>query len=323
LLVCLEDDETELRRRIRAACIHHQLDESDLDGWLYYWTPHALRLFEIDEHRQPIPGQLGDALRQIIERLGVGLVSIDPFVKSHGADENDNTLIDRAASLLLEVAYDCGAVCDYVHHHLKGIPIAGDADSGRGASALANASRLVKTITRMTEREAEVLGATEVDRKFLIRIDDAKLNIAPPAEQTVWFRLVGVDIGNSTEDYPRGDNAQTVERWYPRDPFKDLPPSKIAEIFAELRKSPAEGEFYLSDLRANGDWAGWPIAKIGDMEKGAATLIFKAWIKSGTLIKDDYHSPRRRKDVGHVTVNETKAREILGPLYQPSELRRE
>jgi hypothetical protein len=322
-LVSLEDDENELRCRIRAACIHHGLDENDLDGWFYYWTPRDLRLLEVDEYRQPMPGQLGAVLRQIIERLGIGLVSVDPFVKSHSADENDNMLIDKAASLFLEIAYDCGCGCDYVHHHRKGITIAGEADSGRGASALANASRLVKTVTKMTVAEAKALGATEADRKFLIRIDDAKLNIAPPAEQTVWFRLVGVDIGNSTEDYPDGDNAQTVERWYPRDPLKDFPKSKIAEIFAEFRKGPAEGEFYLSDSRANGDWAGSPIAKIGGMEKEAANLILKAWIKSGTLIEDNYRSPKRRKDVGRLTVNETKAREILGPLYQPPPARRE
>jgi hypothetical protein len=225
-------------------------------------------------------------------------------------------LIDMAARLFLQVAYDCDCACDYVHHHRKGITIAGKVDSGRGASALGNASRLVKTATKMSAKEAEALGVNEADRKFLIRIDDAKLNIAPPAEETVWLRLVSVDIGNSTEDYPDGDNVQTVERWYPPDAFKDLPKSKIAEIFAELRKEPAEGEFYLSNPKANEEWAGWPIAKLAGKEKGQARRILRAWIKSGTLIEDDYHSPRRRKEIRRITVNEVKAREILGSLYQ-------
>jgi hypothetical protein len=318
LLVCLEDDETEIRRRIRAACIHHNLNEAELAGWLYYWTPRDLRFLEIEYDGEGVPGHLGDALRDIIKHLGIGLVAVDPFVKSHGADENDNMLVDQAASQFLRVAFDCGCACDYVHHHRKGITLAGEADAGRGASALANASRLVKTATKMTRKEAEGFpGVEEHDRKRLVRIDDAKLNIAPPADQTVWFRLVGVDIGNPTEDYPEGDNVQTVERWYPPDAFEDLPKTKIAEIFAELRKGPSEGEFYLVNPNANDAWAGWPIAKIGDMEKGAAKRILKAWNKSGTLIVDTYHSPRRHKDVERVTLNEIKAREILGPLYQP------
>jgi hypothetical protein len=318
LLVCLEDDETELRRRIRAACIHYGLDESAPKGWLYYWTPHDLQLLHIvNRFEEPEPGQLGDALRNIIKHLRVGLVSIDPLVKSHGADENDNMLMDKVASILLQIAYDCGCACDYVHHHRKGVTLAGEADAARGASALANASRLVKTATKMTKKEAEAFRLEQPDRKRLVRVDDAKLNVTPPAEETVWFKLVGVDIGNGDEDYPAGDNVQTVERWHPPDAFEDLPKTKIAEIFAELRLRPSDGESYLFSSNANGAWAGRPIMKIGNMEKEAARRILRAWVKSGTLIVDTYRSPRRRKEVERVTLNETKAREILGPLYQP------
>jgi hypothetical protein len=69
-------------RVIRAACIHHKITESDLDGWLYYWTPRDLRLLEVDQFGKAKPGELGDALRRIIKRLDIGLVGVDPFVKS-------------------------------------------------------------------------------------------------------------------------------------------------------------------------------------------------------------------------------------------------
>jgi hypothetical protein len=75
LIVCLKDDEAELRRRIRAACLYHNINESELDGWVYYWTPRDLHLIEIDEHRQVKSGKLGDAWRRIIAGLGIGLVS--------------------------------------------------------------------------------------------------------------------------------------------------------------------------------------------------------------------------------------------------------
>ena len=47
-----EMDEAELRRRIRAACLYHNIDESELDGWVYYWTPRDLHLIEVDQYRQ-------------------------------------------------------------------------------------------------------------------------------------------------------------------------------------------------------------------------------------------------------------------------------
>jgi AAA domain len=317
LIVCLEDDEDEVRRRVRAACIYHNITESDLDGWLYYWTPRDLRLLEVDQHGHAEPGELGDALRQIIKQLDIGLVSVDPFVKSHGAEENDNSLIDRAATLFLQVAHDCGCACDYVHHHRKGIAIAGDPDSARGAGALVNASRLVKTATKMSEKDADQFKVGERDRKLLVRLDDAKLNIAPPAEEAIWFKLVGVDIGNPSEDYPKGDNVQTVERWYPPPPAAGLTKTKVAEIFDELRAGPGDGEFYSPDQRAKERWAGIVIIEETGKSEAEARRLLRDWIKNGVLIEGEYTSPRLRKKRGRVTLVETKAVEILGPLYRP------
>jgi AAA domain len=318
LIVCLEDDEDELERRIWAACIHHNIDKRELDGWLYYWTPRDLRLLEVDQRGNAEPGGLSDALRHIIKSLGIGLVSIDPFVKSHGANENDNNLIDQAASLLLQVGHECGAAPDYVHHHKKGVTIAGDQDSGRGASALGDASRLVKTVSKMTAKEADELGVEDAERKHIIRLDDAKLNIAAPADEAMWFRLVGVDIGNATEDYPSGDNVQTVERWYPPQVSTTLAKSALVEIFDALRAGPEPGEFFLVDVRANGAWAGWPICKLAEMGKGEAKRLLRDWIKNGVLIESEYNSPQRKgREVIRVTLNEAKAAEIMGSLYRP------
>ena len=321
LLVCLEDDETELRRRISAACRYHQIDEAALKGWLAYWTPHGMHLVEAAGGfgAGVRAGELGAALRQIIKRLGIGLVTIDPFVKSHGVEENDNMAIDQAATLFLQVAHDSGCAADYVHHNRKGLALAGDPDNARGASALANASRLLKTLSKMTEKEAEALGVVEQERRLLVRLDDAKLNIAPPSAETMWFRLVGVDIGNDAPDYPNGDNVQTVERWHPPDPFAELPKTAIAEIFDQLRAGPEPGEFYLRDIRAKDDWAGTPICAVAGKTEGEATRILDAWIKNRVLIEDEYHSPKRRKPRHRIAVVEAKAREILGPLYREPE----
>jgi hypothetical protein len=64
---------------------------------------------------------------------------------------------------------------------------------------------------------------------------------------------------------------------------------------------------HTSDPRANGEWAGWPIAKLGDMEKGEAKRLLRDWLKNEVLIEEDHLSPRRRKKIPCVNVNESQS----------------
>ena len=306
LLVSLEDDEDELRRRIRAACIGRGIIQSDLGDWLAYWTPRNLRLLETDRFGHAKPGHLGDALRDIIKRFDIGLVGIDPFVKSHSANENDNSAIDLAASLLLQVACDCGCACDYVHHHKKGIAVAGDADSGRGASALVNASRLVKTVSRMTKAEAEEFGIGEEERRQLIRLDDAKLNIAPPADETQWFKLIGVDIGNSDPDYPAGDNVQTVEPWTPPNIWGDMTTERSNRILDQIEAGmpgKPEGRRYSAAPQAI-KRGGWAVVQqhCPHLSKAQAQKIVATWLDTGVLLNTTYDDPAEGKSLLGLTV---------------------
>ena len=58
------------------------------------------------------------------------------------------------------------------------------------------------------------LGVDVADRRRMIRADNAKLNLAPPPEETVWLRLCSVDIGNAEPMKGlAGDSVQAVERW--------------------------------------------------------------------------------------------------------------
>ena len=48
LVVCLEDDQDEVRRRLRAARLHYHIDKVALKGWLYVWTPRGVKLMVKD-----------------------------------------------------------------------------------------------------------------------------------------------------------------------------------------------------------------------------------------------------------------------------------
>ena len=172
------------------------------------------KLMTLDQHGRPVSGALAAKLERTIAARKIDIVMLDPFIKSHGIAENDNNGIDGVAQILTDMSVKYDIAVDVPHHMAKGPADPGNANRGRGASSLKDALRLVRTATVMTTEEAKAFGLSEVERRRLIRIDDAKLNIAPMTEAK-WFRLVGVDIGNATERYPNGDNVQTVEPWKP------------------------------------------------------------------------------------------------------------
>ena len=245
LIVSLEDGPDELRRRVRAAYLHHKIGRRDVKGWLYLAAlgRAAGKLMTLDAHNRPVLGALAAKLARTIPARKIDLVILDPFIKSHGIAENDNSGIDEVAQILTNMADTFNIAVDVPHHMAKGPADPGNANRGRGASSLKDALRLVRTATVMTTEEAKSFGLSELERRRLIRIDDAKLNIAPMAEAK-WFRLVGVDIDNATELYPNGDNVQTVEVWKPPGLFADMSVPTLNAILDEIDAGLPDGNRY-------------------------------------------------------------------------------
>ena len=218
LIVCLEDDLKELRRRVWAARIKHLIPASEVAGWLFLTTPRRLKIAELNGKKVVIGGLYG-ALVKAVDEKKLDLVCIDPAIKAHGLDESSNPDIDVFAGILTDMAVEKNIGVDLLSHERKGLAGAGkavgDAERGRGASSLKDAMRLAKTLTVMSDLEATRFTVSDVDRKLTVRIDDAKVNIAPPSASTNWFRIVGVNLGNGTSIYPSGDNVQTCEVWTP------------------------------------------------------------------------------------------------------------
>jgi len=106
LIVSLEDDADELRRRVLAARLHYNIPLSELDGWLFLAAPGAAagKLKSMNEKGQIIDGQLKARLEAAIAGHRIDLVALDPFVKSHSIDENANMAIDTVAQLLSDLA---------------------------------------------------------------------------------------------------------------------------------------------------------------------------------------------------------------------------
>jgi 5S rRNA maturation endonuclease (ribonuclease M5) len=301
LIVCLEDDLNEVKRRISAAMLHHKIDPAEVDGWLYYCCPRGLKLLQAstDGGRAPIIGALYTELRTICKELSIDLLSIDPFVKAHGVEENDNNLIDQVCILLADLGDELDLAVDINSHARKGLAIPGDVERDRGASAKKDAGRLMRTVAGMSTDEAELFGIAPKDQPLYIRVDDAKVNITLHSTEAMWFKLVGVPIGNTEVNptYPNGDNVQTVERWYPPDAFAKLDMSTATRILNKIEEGPYEGGKYSPAANAK-DRAAWPVIQEFCLEftDKQAKHVIKTWIKNGVLVKRDHKNPKDSHD---------------------------
>jgi hypothetical protein len=310
LYLSLEDDGDELRRRVRAAMLHHGIKTEDIRGWLFLAAPKGLKLIEKSPDGGEHVGSLEGLLRAAVEKRRIDLVCLDPFVKTHGIEENDNAAIDRVCGLLTKIAIELDCAVDAPHHINKsqGAAVAGDANRGRGASAHKDAGRLVYTLTPMSKDERELFGISEAAARCLIRLDSAKVNIAPPATEARWFRLVGVPLRNGTDDYPNGDEVQTVEPWTPPDLWAKVTPTAANQILDAIEKGTENGQRYSAAPQAGEKRTVWRVVKatVSELTEAPCRRIITTWLGNGVLETRPYDDPVTRKVENGLFVNDAK-----------------
>lgn len=296
LIVCLEDNLDEVRRRIGAAMLHHRITSADVKGWLFYCTLKGLKLLQTDPQGVRAIGELHSELRKTIAELNIDVVGIDPFVKSHGLAENDNNAIDQVCIMLADIADEFDCAIDILSHARKGQPTPGDADRERGASSKKDAGRLMRTVTGMTEAEAALYDVANADRPALIRVDDAKVNLTPRSADAMWFKLVGVLLGNTFDPrYPNGDNVQSVERWTPPDIWKNITISLANKILDRIDQGPEPGRRYSPAPQAK-DRAAWLVVRefCTALKEVQCKKVIAKWLNTGVLKAQEYVDPKDR-----------------------------
>ncbi len=307
LIVSFEDGKDELRRRVYAAMRHYNISPDNVKGWLFLAAPTVPLRLATMEDGTPKACELVPVLHIIIAHYKIDVVSLDPFIKTHTLEENSNSALDFVCGLLTAIAIRHNCAVDAPHHTRKGPASPGNADSGRGGSSMNDAARLVFSATPMTTEEATQFGLPEAERRSLIRIDSAKVNITPPSSDATWFRIVGVPLGNATPLYPKGDNVQTVEPWLPPQTWAGLDVPLLNRILDTIDAGFPNGSRYSSANKAT-DRAAWHAVAAHAPEKteNQARQIIKTWIKNGTLFEENYEDPEQRKTRTGLSVNPTK-----------------
>lgn len=216
LIINNEDDEYELKRRIAAIVVAFQIDPAELDGTLFtvsgYMQPVRLALHvENSVYRSPSLNQI----EALINEKNIGGLFTDPFISTHTAPENDNNAMDQVVSIYKALAGKLGIAINVAHHTRKtngdSEAHAGDAESGRGASAIKDAARAAVTIARMGKKTAEKLGIPDEFRCDYIRMDVGKMNFAAHDSKANWYRIEQVILSNGdTVGVPMPANLDTL-----------------------------------------------------------------------------------------------------------------
>lgn len=302
----LEDPMEELNRRTAAIMIRHKLDTHQLEDRLYLHSgedrPITIAAHDQDGFTVVYPDE--EAIITQISEHAIVLLVVDPYAESHTLEENSNPDMVKAAAAWRRIARATGCAVLLVHHVRKGAVT--DIDAARGAKALTDSARVGLILSPMSPDDGEQFGIGENDRWAYVRLDDAKVNLAPKAAKARWFRLEQVELGNSTKDYPNGDKVAAIAAWEPPTPAAEATPVQLNEALDIIAQPPA-GWLYAPTRqgRSNARWAGQVLVDHLDFTDKQAGLLIAAWLKSGLLYREQFRDEHRNERTG-VRVDDSK-----------------
>ncbi len=303
----LEDPMDELNRRTAAIMIRHKLDSCQVIDRLFLHSgdDRPITIAELDPDGFSVAYPDEAAIITQITEHGIVAMVVDPYAESHSLEENSNPHMVKAAAAWRRIANATNCAILLVHHVRKGAVT--DIDAARGAKALTDSARVGLILSPMSAEEAEGFRIPELERWSYVRLDDAKVNLAPRAFKARWFHLEQVELGNCTDEYPRGDKVASIALWTPPSLADQATPAQINEVL-DIIATPGAGWLYSAHRRGrdNHRWCGQVLVETLDCTEKEAAVWISAWLKSGLLYPEVYRDEDQRKDRTGVRVDDSK-----------------
>jgi hypothetical protein len=300
-LVNLEDPRSESLLRLAAVMQHYGIAHKDLAGWLFLDGEDDIRITLAAETRDGVTEN--DALLNYminkVKALGIGVILIDPLISAHMVNENSNMAVQVVVAMLRKLARETGASVHPVHHIRKGNGDDATVDSVRGANALIGAARAARVLNKVSEEAAEKLGLEGDAGRGIFRADDAKSNLAAPADKATYMQTIGVQIAN-------GEHIAVVRTVNLPDAFEGVTAEAAMKCQRAIGKA-AEDEPLRESSQAKA-WVGHTIGELLDIDttekagKGRVTAILKQWVKTDVLRVEKMPDPRQGREISVVVV---------------------
>lgn len=309
IVVNVEDDIHEQRRRLSAAARVMGLDPRTLRGWIYLVDASQ---GIVVAGRDPNKGSLvttpvTEKLRSFITENSIDVLWADPFAETFEGDENDNSEVKWAMKIWRdEIARQTKAAVYLVHHTTKyAANGAGDANVIRGAGAIVNSTRISATLMPMTADEATAIGIDQSERHLFVRYDDAKSNQSLKTNTAKWFRKESVELTNGT-GFEEPDEVGALVPWTPPNAFDGISTASINMALDRIDEGIIDsdgvvtGVRYTSSTRGgsreSGRWAGGLLMEMLGTTEAQAKKMLASWVKTGVLVEQNYHCPEQRRE---------------------------
>lgn len=285
-----EDPREEIERRVLAACQHFDINQAELEDWLFTASGRDVDLIFARGEAGDIVEDAFGLITAFHAEYRPDVFIFDPLANMTESPET-NDVFRRLGKRLSQLADECDCAIEVVHHTRKLGGREADIEDSRGGSALVGAVRSGRVLNPMSADEAARAGLlTHIDH---FRIDrGGKSNLARLSDHAIWFQKLGVDM-------PNGDEVAVVRPWKWPDAFEGI--SK--EMTLKVRTRLAELD---PPARANPqakNWAGYIIADVVGIDAsdkaGRARVLrmIKTWLNTGVLLQEERHSPRDGRDI--------------------------
>ena len=300
----LEDPQLETTRKLQAAAIQFKLEPADMGNRLFVDSGRDQKLVIATTSKTGtmIAKPVVDALISELVANEIDVLVVDPFVSCHEVSENDNSAMDMVIKEWGYVADRANCAVHLVHHTRKmgGVESEVTAETSRGGKAMTDGCRVVRAVNRMSKEEAARAGVE--NHRLYFRTFNDKANLTPPADQSDWFKLESVDLGNG--DLPGGfggDSIGVTVNWKWPDPLDGV----TADDFDKASRAIRAGK-WRENSQAK-DWVGKAVAEALDLnldrkqEKAKVAALVKSWLSYGSLVivegEDDKRMPRKFVEV--------------------------
>lgn len=299
LVINVEDDLDEQRRRLSAARRIMEPDMWELSGMIYLaQNPENIIVARSDPSRKTVVATpIVETLCRFITENNIDVLIVDPFAETFEGDENSNSEVKWAMKVWRDqIAKPTGCAVYLVHHTTKHAGGgAGDADIVRGAGAIVNSTRITSTLMPMTVDEAEAAGINPANRFLYVRFDDAKANQSLKSGKARWFEKVSVTLGNGTEE-GSADEVGALRPWRIPGPFDGITVSHLKRV------QHAIGNGKWKHDHRSPEWVGRAVADVlmldpdEKKDRTRITLLLKEWIKNEVLcVVEDFDNQRKLK----------------------------